>query len=133
MVISTHHTSCAWKMPISFLQPAFRLHAVTQELPRLAVEPFHTFLAPSQPLWAKLSCDPYFKPQVVTNTLSLLLGSCLGLNLGFSERLLFSGIYPNSSVLCPGLRDQSGLVGDELERALLMVDLPISKLESLPL
>lgn len=49
-----------------------RVHAVTQQLPRLAVEPLYTSPAPSQLLWANPSCDPsHCEPQDALPTHSI--------------------------------------------------------------
>lgn len=106
-----------------------RVHAVTQQLPRLAVEPLHLpgplSAALGQSAVNLLTASPKMNCQLTQS-----LGHCLGLTLGFFERLLYSGTHPNSPCPCP--RDQTGLVGDEL-RALLLADLPASKLKSLSL
>lgn len=44
-------------VPGKHLYPAHKVYAITWLLPSLAVEPLHTFVVSSQPLWTKLSCD----------------------------------------------------------------------------
>ena len=44
-------------VPGKYLYPAHKVYAITWLLPSLAVEPLHTFVVSSQPLWTKLSCD----------------------------------------------------------------------------
>lgn len=137
LVISTYHTAYAWKMPIYFLQPAFRVHAVTSSF---RVWLWSLFI----PSWPPLSHPGPSWAVILISSPKMLPTHFTSWSLSWLElRILWKAplFRDLTKLICPfpwhsswpGLRNQPGLVGDELGRAPLMVDLPISKLESLPL